>query len=236
MDEQIPIRLYVVDDHLFFRRALLKPLQASPLIDLIGSASDGEAALQFCRAIEPPPEVLLLDLHMPQGDAFYTLGQLGMLSQPPHCLILTGDATPRLAIKALRAGAAGYMLKDNVTDESLIHSIAAVANGGVYLDPQILSALLDTQMQLRSWIAADAPDTLDVDERNLLRAVGLGFDNQQIALRLNIAAKTVSNRLSLLYRKIEVDSRIKAAFFALQHGIVSLEEVVTPSATVRDRE
>lgn len=220
--QYIPINLLIVDDHHLFRKAIMQPLRAHPGIHLLGTAPDGEFALQMCQ--QRMPDVLLVDLHMPHLDGIGLVQKLGELpGLPPRVLILTGDTEVANAVRAFRAGAAGYMLKDNVTEESLVSAVLAVADGGVYVDSQLFDALLDAMSTV---ITPPSPllNELDSSERQLLRAVGLGYDNKQIALSLGVSSKTVSNRLGLLYTRLSLNNRVEAALFALRNQLVSLSE------------
>lgn len=220
----VSVQLLIVDDSMMFRKALLQPLNQSDLIEIVGTAPDGEFALKMCQDPHCTPEVILLDLHMPRLNAFDLLKEIDTLPQKPRCLILTGDDDLQSALGVFRLGAAGYMLKDNVTEESLISSIIAVANGGVYIDEEIFEQMLDTQKML---VATATPSgvRLSQAERTLLRDVALGLDNKQISTQHGVTTKTVSNRLGLLYQKLTVHNRVEAAFYALQHGIISLNEI-----------
>lgn len=221
MVEIIPVRLLIVDDHQLFRKALETPLKTDPRINLVGTAADGEMALMLSRRLTP--EVILADLHMPILDGFGLLERLRQLpGAPPYVLAITGDSDPMSVQRALAAGARGYLLKDNVTEENVVSAACAVADGGLYLDPQVMDGLLSQQIEpdLRS-----LADGLNDDDRRLLCCVAHGYENKEIAARMDISIKTVSNRLSLLYTKISVKNRVHAANFAYRCGLVNLDDV-----------
>lgn len=228
MFELPPIRLLLVDDHALFRNAVLKPLQANPHIDVVGTAPDGAFAQQMCRDPDRPIDVLLMDLHMPHLNGFEVLSALQDDADAPRCLFLTGDATRTSVQRALRLGAAGYMLKDNATEESIAAAIVAVAEGGVFIDTELCHMLLDA-IDKSTVTHRSSPIQLNPFEENLLRAVALGATNKSLAITHSISTKTVSNRLSLLYMKLGVNNRVQAAMYALRYGFLSLDEVILPS-------
>jgi DNA-binding NarL/FixJ family response regulator len=229
MLEIMPIRLLIIDDHLLFRKAILAPLKQEPRIDVVGTAPDGEYALQYCTDADIAPDVMLLDLNMPRIGGFEVLRRLAAAAQPsPRCVILTGDDSPASAHKAFALGAAGYMLKDNVTEESVVSAVLAAAEGGVYVDETIFAALLNFPSMSPVIQSDRLPEALTALDVEVLSDVAHGLDNKGIAAKRGTTTKTISNRLSLIYTKIGVGNRVQAALYALRLGIVQLEEVSLP--------
>lgn len=220
--EIMPVSVLIVDDHFFFRKAIVTLLQADPRINYLGSAPDGEAALQFCQ--DTCPEVIVTDMHMPHMSGMDLLHTLSKeLTCTPKMLFLTGDTNAVQAQQAFQAGARGYMLKDNVTGENLVSAIYAVFDGGIYIDSDVFQELFVSaivELDLRDIVAE-----LNSAETDLLRAIALGFDNKVIAQQQNITPKTVSNRLSLLYTQLNIHNRTQAANLAYRSGLVRLIDV-----------
>lgn len=214
------IRLLIVDDHALFRNAIMRPLEEDPRIDIVGSAPDGEFALSMCATLQP--DVVLADLHMPKLDGFELLAELGNSRYAPAVLILTGNGHSHAAQRALAAGAKGYMLKDNVTEDNLVNAICIAAEGGIYVDPSLLSGMLSRALDLDK---LDAIERLSASEIQLLQMVAHGRDNKEIAAQLTVSSKTVSNRLSLVYNKLGIRNRVQAANLAYRSGLVAINAV-----------
>lgn len=225
MIELAPIRVLLIDDHRLFRKAILTPLELEPRIDVVGTAPDGEFALHYCVNPDTVPDVILLDLNMPRIDGFELLLQVATLPTPiPRCLILTGDNTLASAVRAFSLGAAGYMLKDNITEESVVTALLAVAEGGIFVDDAIFAALMQSITPYANVDSGTLPDTLSTSDVEILADVAQGKENKEIALACGTTAKTISNRLSLIYTKIGVRNRVEAARFALRHGLADLDD------------
>ena len=165
------------------------------------------------------------DLSIAMMDGLTTTTEIQRLYPQTQVLILTGMEDHTQAIVTFEAGAAGYMRNDSITLTNLVVAIRCVADGGIYIDPHVFSVLLPT------WHESEPqhlPDplivNLSVDERNLLRQVALGRDNQEISQINGVSKKTVANKISMLFSKIEVNGRVQATHFALRHGIIHLDE------------
>jgi DNA-binding NarL/FixJ family response regulator len=218
------IKVLIVDDHRLFRHAIASPLQADPQFDVVGTAPDGEFALQLCR--EKMPDVVLMDLHMPHTDGFGLLAELQQQSHPPKTIMITGDPDVAHAHKAFDLGASGYMLKDHTTEDNIALAVQVVMEDGIFVDPAIFAALIKgsvTSQAPPSPLLTDLTET----ENDLLRQVSLGYGNKEIAKKLDITPKTISNRLSVIYTKIGVTNRVQATHFALRTGLVSFTEVIS---------
>lgn len=222
MEENTPIRLLVIDDNQFFRKALRTALHADSRIELVGTASNGESALMMVRSLQP--EIVLLDLHMPIMDGFIFTEQINQLPGiSPRILVITADSSQRAIQRAFEIGVSGYILKDNVTEDNIISAACAVADGGIFIDPQALDRLLKSQtIQSEFRTIVEGLNFLD---SQLLCCIAHGHDNKEIATELNISTKTVSNRLSLLYLKLSVKNRVQAANYAYRSGVVPLLDV-----------
>lgn len=219
-------KLLIVDDHDFFRRSILFPLQLEERIEIVGTATSGDQAITLCRSLRP--DVVLMDLNMPYLSGLAAIERITPTDRAPAILVLTGATDADSVITSFTAGGRGFLRKDMITDEMLVSAIFTVASGGVFVDPKTFD-LLKAGFSARRPRAVDERTRLaqlTPDENILLRYVALGFDNEQISQKLQISAKTVSNRLSQLYLRLEVSNRVQAANFALRNGIVDLSETI----------
>ena len=220
------IRLLIVDDHNFFRRSLMGPLEAEQAIEVVGTAASGDEAVTLCRSLHP--DVALMDLNMPYLSGLAAIERIAPTAKAPAILVLTGSDKPDNVIDAFTLGARGYLRKDLITDELLISAIFTVASGGIFLDPVTFSLLKAGFVNQLPGATHRPPSHIQLtpDENILLRYVALGYDNAQISQQLQITAKTVSNRLSQLYLTLQVSNRVQAANFALRHGLIDLKETL----------
>lgn len=220
------IKLLIVDDHDFFRRSLLLPLEMEERIAIVGTATSGDQAVTLARALQP--DVVLMDLNMPYLSGLAAMERITPQAHAPAILVLTGVDDADSILRAFAAGASGYLRKDSISDEMLLSAIFTVASGGVFLDAKtfaLLRAILPPSqpalVEERQRLVQLAPDEVE-----LLRLVAQGYDNDQIGLQLQAAPKTISNRLGQLYLRLQVSNRVQAANFALRNGLVALAETV----------
>ena len=217
------INVLLVDNHAFFRNILLRLLEDIAHIHVVATAQNGYEAMDICHAHHP--DVILMDLNMELMDGLTATATIRQQYPTTNILILTGIEDHTQAIATFEAGAVGYLRKDSITPQNLVTAIQCVADGGIYIDPYVFSVLRPT------WQAAELPPeppllmfTLSPDERNLLRQIALGLNNQEIAKKEAVSSKTIANKASMLFNKIEVNGRVQATHFALRHGIIHLDE------------
>jgi NarL family two-component system response regulator LiaR len=221
-----PLRLLIVDDHDFFRRSLMLPLQMEERIEIVGTATSGDQAIGLVRSAQP--DVVLMDLNMPYLSGLAAMERITPDETGPAVLVLTGVDDADSILRAFAAGAAGYLRKDMITDELLISAIFTVANGGIFFDPKtfaLLRAVLPTS-QPRLVEERLRLSQLSPDQSALLRLVALGYENEQIGLELQVAPKTISNRLSQIYLLLRVSNRVQAANFALRNGLADISDTL----------
>ncbi|HMA35196.1 MAG TPA: response regulator transcription factor [Chloroflexia bacterium] len=212
-----PIRLLIVDDHLVVREGLRLILETDPGIEVIGEASDGVAALRLAE--ETAPDVVLMDLRMPGMDGLEALARLRRTRPAVAVVILTTYNEDDLLLRALRAGARGYLLKD--TDRAtLFNAIRAAARGETLLQPEVLARALAASNQPGPTSAARRPLELSDRERAVLAGVARGERSKEIAARLGISERTVKAHLAGVFNKLGVDSRAAAVAVALQRGLL----------------
>lgn len=212
------IRVMVVDDQSLIRSGLVTLLASAPDIEVVAEAADGAEAVPLARTYRP--DVVLMDLVMPKVDGLEATVQLLRLPEPPRVLVLTGYTADDLVLDALRAGAAGFLLKD-LRPEELFAGIRTVAAGGSALAPGVMRVLLD-----RADTRTGAPDhaeqlsTLSPGERDVLALVGEGRTNLQIAEALHLSPASVKTYVSRILTQLDLSNRTQAAILAYEAGLV----------------
>lgn len=208
------IRILLVDDHAVVRQGLNMFLGLDPDLEVVGEAENGEEAIRLTRALNP--DVVLMDLLMPVMDGITATATIRRDFPETEVIALTSVLEDEAVMKAMRAGAIGYLLKDTQAEE-LRRAIKAAAAGQVQLSPQAAARLM------REVRAPDSPEKLTERETDVLRLLALGRANKEIALELNIGEKTVKTHVSSILRKLGVPSRTQAALHAVRIGLVSIE-------------
>ncbi|MET9717183.1 MULTISPECIES: response regulator transcription factor [Streptomyces] len=194
-------------------------LNASDGIRVVATAEGTQAADVIRREM---PDVVLLDIRMPDVDGLTVLRQIQALPEPPHVAMLTTFDTDEYILTALRSGAAGFLLKDT-EPEQLAHLVRTLAAGGVVMSPKATRALL------RGHPGAGAPQDADVArvgllsdrERDVLVLVAEGLSNADIGTRIHLSAGTVKDHVSSILTKLRVSSRVQAALLAERAGLLS---------------
>jgi DNA-binding NarL/FixJ family response regulator len=211
------IKVVVADDHPVVREGLRSFLASRPGIEVVGEAADADGLV--AAAEELGPDVVLVDLMMP-GGGIEAIHRLQSLDAPPRALVLTSFAGDDQVIPALRAGAAGYLLKD-VDPVDIEAAIRTVHAGGAMLGPSVAARVID-EVRAPSKPADDDSallDQLTPREREVLAALALGRSNREIAAELFVAEKTVKTHVSSVLSKLRVADRTQAALFAVRHGL-----------------
>ena len=219
------IRVLIADDHLMVRMGLRMMLRMSAQIELVGEASDGREAVRLAGELQP--DVVLLDLRMPEMDGLEALAQIRRDWPQIAVLILTTYNEDDLMIKGLQAGAAGYLLKDTTLD-MLIHAIEATARGEMLLQPEVVERLL-AQATRATYISGTPPDErkrrrdrseLTARELEVLAAVARGARNKEIAAHLGVSERTIWAYLTSTYTKLNVESRTAAVAVARERQLL----------------
>ena len=212
------LRLVVVDDHALFRRGLVGLLEDMPEFTVVGQAGDGQQALPLIEKIRP--DVVLLDLNMPNMDGIATLRALRERRLPVKVLMLTISQTDVDLLDAIRAGADGYLLKNTEPDD-LRRAIRRVAEGQGALSPEVTGPVLRAVSRPAT---ADQTNLLSERELEVLGCLVDGLTTQQISSRLFISENTVKTHVRHIFEKLEVSNRAKAVGKALQMGIIKRRE------------
>ncbi|MFI7674879.1 response regulator [Actinophytocola sp. NPDC049390] len=203
------VRVALVDDHEVVRRGLRDLLDGEPGIEVVTEAGGVEEAL--VRVGATLPDVVVVDVRLPDGDGVALCRTLRQLEPPPRCLVLTAFDDERALMEAIMAGASGYLLKQ-VRGQDLVDAVREVAAGRSLLDPVTTARVLD---RMRREAAADELSALTERERAVLELMGEGLSNREIAERLFLAEKTVKNYVTSVLAKLGMERRTQAvAWFA----------------------
>lgn len=211
------IKVMLTDDHALMREGIKHLLEFDGSIEVIEEASDGIECLQKLEKIHP--DILLLDINMPEMNAIEVLEELKRREDPLKVLILTVHSEVEYLVKAVDIGANGYILKDSGSSE-LKQAIDVIMSGESYIQPSLLPAL--NSRLINRDVDQDKLRTLTKRELEILTQVAGGMFNKEIAVNLNISERTVKNHISNIFRKIDVSDRTQAAVFAIRNNIVKL--------------
>ena len=206
-----PIRLLLVDDHEMVRAGLRTFLGLQPDMEVVGEAGSGEQALALVPRLEP--DIVLLDLVLPGMSGLDVVRRLRAVHPAVKVVVLTSYSGEDSVLPAVRAGVAGYLLKD-VGPAELADALRAVHAGGASLDPAVAATVMSS-------VAAPEPaGSLTPRELEVLRLLAAGATNHAIASRLHLADKTVHRHVSNIYAKLGVSSRAAATAYAYRHHLV----------------
>lgn len=215
-----PIRVLICEDHAIVRKGIRALLATEAGMQVIGEAENGIEAVSQATALKP--DVILMDLIMPELDGIEATRQITAQCPNAHILVLTSFAADDKVFPAIKAGALGYLLKDSGPDE-LVQAIRRVAAGEPSLEPSIARKVL---LELNHPSKAPlTPDPLTEREVEVLRLVSQGLSNREIAERLVIAERTVCTHVSNILTKLHLASRTQAALYALKEGLSSLDDI-----------
>jgi two-component system response regulator NreC len=212
----MPIRILIADDHGVIRAGLRALLSGLPEIEVIGEAVDGRDALK--KAMELKPNIVIMDLSMPEMGGLEATGQLAQIAPDIRVLILTVHEDESLLKEVIRAGAAGYIIKRAVEAE-LIHAIRVVAGGDMYVHPSMTRVLFSAPPTPTKSKATEI-ETLTAREIEVLRLLAKGYTNRQIAEQLGISPRTAEGHRANLSGKLGLRSRVELVEYAQQHGLL----------------
>ena len=206
-----PIRVLIADDHAVLREGLRSFLELQDGIEIVGDAADGAEAVELAERLRPA--VVLMDLVMPKLDGVEAMRELRERVPETRVIILTSYIDDERLLPAIRAGAAGYLLK-NAEPQELARAIRAADAGEALIDPTVAARLVE---RLGDERAADSYENLTAREREVLDLIARGFSNKRIALELGIAEKTVKTHVGNVLGKLGVADRTQAAVYATRH-------------------
>ena len=214
----LPLRVLIVDDHEYFRRALREVLESSGL-DVVGEAEDAAAAVALTA--ETAPDVALMDINMPGPSGIDATRRIRRTSPGTQVLMLTVSTESQTIMDAMMAGACGYLLK-NAGGDQILTAINAAAAGESPLSPRIASTLIERVRESAPPARPRSPDPPSVTsrEREVLRLIVEGKENSEIATELVISPETVKTHVSSILEKLGADNRVQAAVKAVRAGLV----------------
>ena len=207
-----PITVVLVDDHRVVRAGLRLLLDAEGDIEVVGEAGDIATAERRVAAYRP--QVLILDVNLPEGSSLPAIPRIREASPETRIVVLTMQTEPALAREALRAGATGFVLKEAAEDE-LIAAVRNAAQGRTYLNPE-----LGARMAAEVPGGQGPPDDLSARELEVLRLIALGYTNGEIATQLFLSVRTVESHRAHIQQKTRRGSRAELVAYSREHGLV----------------
>ncbi len=215
--ERKTIRVLVADDHTIFRDGLRKLLNSDDNIDIVGEAKTGTECIELLNKLKP--DVLLLDLRMPDKDGLAVLEEVNFDSLPTRVVVLTAADDQRDVVRAMRLGARGVVSKQSATD-LLVQSIHRVHAGEIWLDNRMTAEVMKAFSQSSESGLRSERALLTDREKEIVQHVAQGFFNKEIAEKLFIREQTVKNHLHNIFDKLGVSDRLELALYAVHHRLV----------------
>lgn len=210
-----PVRVFLVDDHQLFLAGVRAELGET--VDVVGSASDVDAAIEMIR--EREPDVVLVDVHMPAGGGARVISEVGRTHPGVQFLALSVSDAPEDVIATIRAGARGYVTKTIAPDE-LLDAIERVRGGDAVFSPRLAGFVLDAFADIAPAAADPELEQLTPREREVLRLIARGYAYKEVANDLGISAKTVETHVSSVLRKLQLSSRHQLARWASDRRLI----------------
>jgi DNA-binding NarL/FixJ family response regulator len=216
------IRVLLADDHPIVRDGLRKLLSLEPDIDIVGEASDGREVISVVQATNP--DVVILDLRMPNMDGLATLEVLRQMQPRPKIIVLTASEDKNEFVQAMKLGCSGIVLKQTAPD-LIVKSIRKVYSGEIWLDSHTTAAVM-RQFAAPVEVMGSHPATrargrspLSQREREIVSLVAQGFKNREMAEKMFISEQTVKNHLHNIFDKLGVSDRLELALYAIHKGL-----------------
>lgn len=219
-DRREAVRLVLVDDQELVRSGLRRILRRRDGFEILAECGDGAELPEVLDRLGDAVDVVLMDLRMRHVDGITAIEQLRLRAAPPPALALTTFDDDELLSGALRAGAAGFLLKDSPADD-LIRAVRAVAAGGSWLDPAVTGRVLATYRSSRPAAPSSGTGELTDRELEVLCAIGAGHTNGEIAEQLVISELTVKSHVGRIFSKLGLRDRAAAIVYAYDHGLVT---------------
>jgi len=211
------IRILVADDHAIFRDGLRKLLEASDDTQIVGEASNGLECTKMLPKLKP--DILLLDLRMPEKDGLAVLEEVNFETLPTRVIVLTAAEDDRDVVRAMRLGARGVVLKQSASD-LLLKSIHKVYDGEIWLDNRMTAEVIDAfKKSAEAGMRREKP-LLSDREKEIVQLVAQGFRNREIGEKLFISEQTVKNHLHNIFDKLGVSDRLELALYAIHHRLI----------------
>ena len=219
MGDEATIDVVVIEDDPRTLRSLVKALSCYPDIAVVGSSPSGEGGLATVAAVEP--DLVLLDLELPDGNGIELTGRIRKLPANAEVLILTSFDDEVKVYQAIQAGASGYLLKECLADE-LVRAIRTVVAGQVYLSPAAARAVVETYVKDAPSSASGRPAALTDREREVLQLVAEGKTTKQIALKLHVSNKAIEATRRRVMDKLGIYSIAELTKYAIRQGLTTI--------------
>lgn len=207
------IRILVVDDHPVVREGLVAMLGTAPDFDVVGEAGDGDSAVEV--ATREQPDIVLMDIELPPTDGIAATKAVLAAAPKTRVVIFTAFDSEERIVRAVQAGAQGYLLK-GVPRDALFGAIRAVAAGGSHLQPQVAARLLHR-------MTAATPPSLTERQLEVIRLLAIGATNKEIARVLEVGERTVKYHLAGIFDRLGAGNRTEAVTIAMRLGLVTAE-------------
>ncbi len=213
------IKILLADDHAILRRGLRALLEREPDMEVLGEAADGRETVKAVETLRP--DVVVLDITMPNLNGIEAARQIVAKADGTAIIILSMHSDEGYVLRALRAGARGYLLKDAVEGE-LIQAIRAVAGGKAYFSPEVSKLLVEDYVSgMRERGLEDRYDLLTPREREILQVLAEGKSSKDIAKLLDLSTYTVDTHKANIMQKLSLHSMAELILFAVRRGIIS---------------
>jgi two-component system, NarL family, nitrate/nitrite response regulator NarL len=211
-----PIRILVADDHAIFRDGLRRLLESDGNLAILGEASNGDECIRLLGKLKP--DILLLDLRMPDKDGLAVLKEVNFDELPTRVIVLTAAEDDRDIIRAMRLGARGVVLKQSATD-LLVKSIHRVQAGEIWLDNRMTAEVMKAFGKSSNSDPRREKPLLSDREKEVVQLVAQGYRNKEIGEKLFISEQTVKNHLHNIFDKLGVSDRLELALYAIHHRL-----------------
>lgn len=216
----MPIRVLIVDDHTILRQGIRRILERSPDFTVVGEAGSGLEAVELVERLEP--RVVIMDIGMKQLNGIEATAEIINRWPKTGVLILSMYADERYVIRAIKSGASGYLLKDNVEEEDLLSAIRAVNSGQSFFSPAVAKTLLDSfAKSLRDGGVEDRYDLLTTREKQVYVLIAEGKSNKDVASLLNLSVHTIETHRVRIMEKLDVHSPTELVLSAVRRGLIT---------------
>jgi DNA-binding NarL/FixJ family response regulator len=211
------IRVLMADDHMIFRQGVRKLLEGEDDISIVGEAANGNECIAMMAQLKP--DILLLDINMPDKDGLAVLQEINFDSLPTQVIVLTAAEDDRDAVQVMRRGARGIVLKQSASD-LLVKSIHRVYGGEIWLDNRITAEVMKAFTKDSTGGSRRDKPLLSDRERQVVLLVAQGNRNKEIGTNLFISEQTVKNHLHNIFDKLGVSDRLELALYAIHHNLI----------------
>jgi DNA-binding NarL/FixJ family response regulator len=210
------IRVLLIDDYPLIREGMAAALARDPDIEIVGQAADGEAGIRLASELQP--DVVLLDLHMPDMGGMMVLERLARQAPTARVLVVTANENPEALVAAMGAGAAGYLTKRAGRGE-LCSAVITVHGGGAVIEPSLAGHLMQRYARASQGESGAIRTTLTPREHEVLRLVADGLTDRQIAEAIYVSPRTVQNHLARIRDKTGLRRRSELTRWAVEHAV-----------------